>query len=45
MVAKVDEQHATMVALAMYPPGQADGRPDVGSAKVGASVGAIGVHA
>ena len=44
MVAQIDEQHAAMIALAVDPAGQADGLADVGGAKRGAVVGAIGVH-
>ncbi len=44
MVAQVDEQHPAMVALAVDPAGQADGRADVAGTKVGASMGAVGVH-
>mgnify|MGYP006150839021 CR=1 FL=1 len=44
MVAQVDEQHAAVIALAMDPARQADGLADIGGAKLGASVGAIGVH-
>ena len=44
MVAQVDEQHAAMVALAVNPARQADGRADVGGAKLGAVMGTVGVH-
>jgi hypothetical protein len=36
MVAKVDEQHAAMVALAVDPARKADGGADIGSAQLGA---------
>jgi hypothetical protein len=45
MVAQVDEQNAAMVALAVNPARQADGRADVGSAECIAGVGTVGVHA
>ena len=45
MVAQVDEQQLAVIALAVDPAGQADGFADVAFAKVGAAVGAIGVHA
>ena len=44
MIAQIDEQHAAMVALAVNPARQADGRADIGGAELGAGVGAIGVH-
>ena len=45
MVAQVDEQQMAVVALAVHPARQADGFADIACAKVGAAVGAIGVHA
>ena len=44
MVAKVDEQHAAMVAHAMHPARQADRLSDVGCVKCGTSVAAVSVH-
>ena len=44
MVAQIDEQHAAMVALAVDPARQADGRADIGGAQVGAVMGTVGVH-
>jgi hypothetical protein len=44
MVAQVDEQDSAMVALAVNPAGQADGRADIGGAQLGAMVRAVGVH-
>jgi hypothetical protein len=44
MVAKVDKQHPAMVALAMDPAGQADGRFDVALPEVGTAMGTVGVH-
>jgi hypothetical protein len=44
MVAQIDKQHATMVALAVDPAGQTDRRANIGSAESGASVRAICVH-
>jgi hypothetical protein len=44
MVAQVDEQDSAMVALAVDPAGQPDGRADVGGAKLGAAMSAVGVH-
>jgi hypothetical protein len=44
MVAKVDEEHPAMIALAMNPSGDSDFASDVGSAELAAVVGTIGVH-
>ncbi len=44
MIAQIDEQDAAVIALAVDPAGQADGRADVGSAELAAVMGAIGVH-
>jgi hypothetical protein len=44
VIAKVDEKHAAMVALAVHPSGQLDLLPDVGGAKLGAMMGTVGVH-
>jgi hypothetical protein len=44
VVAKIDEQHPAMVALAVDPAREAHGGADVRGAQGSASVGAIGVH-
>ena len=44
MIAKVDEQHAAMVTLAVDPAGKADLFSDIGSAELAAIVGAIRMH-
>jgi hypothetical protein len=44
MVAKVDEQNATMVTDAVDPAGQADGRADIGLLQGGTGVAAVTVH-
>ena len=45
MIAKVDEQHPAVVALAVNPPRQADGLANIGGAQLGAIMGSVGVHA
>jgi hypothetical protein len=44
MIAQVDKQDAAMISLAMHPPGQANGLPDIALAKLRAVVGTVGVH-
>jgi hypothetical protein len=44
MVAKIDEEHIGMLARPVHPTRKTDFLADVGGAKVGASVGTIGVH-
>ena len=45
MIAQVDEQHCAVVALTVDPARQADRLANVGGAQLGATMGAIGVHA
>jgi hypothetical protein len=44
MVAEVHEQELAVITLAMHPPGQPGGLPDVGSAELPAGMGPIRVH-
>jgi hypothetical protein len=44
MVPKIDEEQVPVIALAMDPSRKADRLADVGKAKCGTIVGAIGVH-
>jgi uncharacterized metal-binding protein len=44
MIAQIDKQHAAMIAFAVNPTGQADCLANIGSAQLGASVGAVCVH-
>ena len=44
MIAQIDEQHPAMVALAVDPARQLDGRSDVARTERGAMVGTVGVH-
>ncbi len=44
VIAKVDEQQAAVITLAVDPAGKAHGPAGVGEAQLAAGVGAIGVH-
>jgi len=44
MIAQIDEQQPSMIALAMHPAGDADRLTDLFGAKLAAIMGAIGVH-
>lgn len=44
MVAQIDEQEVSVVALAVDPAGKLDRGPDIGGAKLGTGMSAIGVH-
>ena len=44
VVAQIDEEHATMVADAVAPAGEADVLPDQGRGGLGAGMGAVAMH-
>jgi hypothetical protein len=44
MIAQIDEQHPTVIALAVDPARQADGLPDIIGTQRAAGVGAVKMH-